>query len=117
MRERANPNGANFYPPLFPSPTAGDGMVVANNLRTGSRQPDAAPSPLRKVSCKICGFFNSLHRVAPSGGDLEGNGAFAGNTLSGSSDDGDLVGEGNLQVGSGCCLCGSKNFSASGAGI
>ena len=113
MIERSDPKGAEFYAPLFPSATAGDGMVVANNLRSGNRQPDAQPSVLRKVHCAQCGFLNSLHRVAPSGGDFNGDGAYAGNTLSGSSNDGDLVGEGNLQVGSGCALCGSKNFSAS----
>jgi len=113
MYERSNPRAADVFPSLFPSPTAGNGLVVANNLRSGIRQPDANPSVLRKVHCTQCGYLNSLHRVAPSGGDENGNGAFAGNTLSGSSDDADLVGEGNLQVGSGCALCGSRNISAS----
>ena len=114
MLERSSEKLADVFPAWFPTPTKGNGFTKANNLRPGKRQPDANPSPLRKVSCKQCGFLNSLHRVASSGGDLSGDGGFAGNALSGTSAAGDLVGEGNIQGGAGCALCGSKNF-ASGA--
>lgn len=87
-------------------------MVAANNARPGVRQPDAQPSQRRKLHCKQCGFLCDKSRQVSSGGDLNGDGAFAGNVLSGSSDGGDLVGEGTIQAGAGCPLCGSKNFAS-----
>lgn len=100
------------FPAMFPSPTKGNGLVRPNNIRTGGRQPEGVASFLRKVSCAQCGMLNSLNRVSPSGGDLGGDGAFSGNTLSGTSVGFDLQGEGQLQIGSGCSLCGSKNFAS-----
>ena len=112
MLERRSPKAADSFPAMFPSSTKGDGQVRPNNLRTGARQPDAIPSVRRKLPCVQCGFLCDLSRQAPSGGDLAGDGAFSGNTLAGSSDDGDLAGEGNHQAGAGCPLCGSKNFAS-----
>ncbi len=112
MIERSNEQLADVFPAMFPSPTAGKGVVVANNARPGSRQPDASPSIRRKLHCKQCGMLCDLSRQAPSGGDLSGAGAFSGNVLSGSSGLGSLIGEGTLQAGAGCPLCGSKNFAS-----
>jgi hypothetical protein len=112
MIERSSAKLADIFPAMFPSDTKGNGIVRANNARPGSRQPDANPSQRRKLSCRQCGFLCDLSRQAPSGGDLSGDGAFAGNVLSGASDDGDLVGEGQHQAGAGCPLCGSKNFAS-----
>ncbi len=112
MLERRSPRAADTFPAMFPTPTKGNGLVRPNNLRAGSRQPDAAPSIRRKLPCKQCGFLCDTSRQAPSGGDLAGDGAFNGNALSGSSDAGDLQGEGRISVGAGCPLCGSKNFAS-----
>ena len=105
---------ADFFPAVFPTPTKGNGLLRPNNLRNPLNPSITVSSPLRKVSCKQCGYLNSLSRVAPSGGDLGGDGAFSGSTISNTS--AGYSGEGQLQVGSGCALCGSKNFSASRAG-
>ena len=113
MLERYSPRAADTFPAMFPTSTKGDGRVRPNNLRAGIRQPDANPSVRRKIHCRVCGYLCDLSRQAPSGGDLSGQGAFASNALSGTSAAGDLQGEGSLQVGAGCPLCGSKNFSAS----
>jgi len=108
MTWRANKRGPEFRP-IFPSPTAGDGILRPNNARTGKNQPNAKPSPRRKVKCKICGFLADLSRHDNSGGSLEGSGAL-GNFTSHSSDSN--VKEQAYRVGGGCPLCGSKNYGA-----
>jgi hypothetical protein len=112
MLERRVPGATNMFPAMFPTPTKGNGLVRPNNLRSGKNQPDALPSIRRKLHCKQCGFICDKSRQTPSGGDLSGDGAFAGNTLSGTSAGFDLQGEGQHQAGAGCPLCGSKNFAS-----
>ena len=111
MYERA----ADFFPAMFPTPTKGDGLLRSNNLRNPRNPSITISSPRRKVSCLQCGHPCDLSRQAPSGGSLDGNGAFAGVTVDSDTSAG-YSGEGNLQVGAGCPLCGSKNFAASRAG-
>ncbi len=99
---------------MFPTPTRGSGLLRANN-RPAPRNPSITlDSPRRKVGCLQCGFPCDLSRQIPSGGDEGGEGAFSGVTIE--STDAGYSGEGNLQTGSGCPNCGSKNFSASRAG-
>ncbi len=100
---------------MFPTATAGSGLVRANNLFSPKNPSINVESPRRKMPCKQCGFLCDLSRQAPSGGDLGGDGAFAGSTIDDDTSAG-YSGEGNLQAGAGCPLCGSKNFSASRAG-
>ena len=114
MLERANPRASDVFPAMFPTPTAGDGRVRQNNLRKPTKQPKAIHSERMKMSCRQCGFICDLSRQAPSGGDLGGDGAFA--SISITSTSAGYSGEGQLSSGSGCPLCGSKNFSASRAG-
>lgn len=105
---------ADFFPAVFPTATAGRGELRANN-RLAPRNPSLTiDSPRRKMSCRQCGFLCDLSRQAPSGGDLGGDGAFAGSTIE--LTDAGYSGEGNLQAGSGCPMCGTKNFAASRAG-
>lgn len=111
IKERAS---ADFFPAMFPTPTAGDGLLRSNNLRNPRNPSITIESPRRKLSCRQCGFICDLSRQAPSGGDLGGDGAFAGAAITSTS--AGYSGEGNLQVGAGCPFCGSKNFSASRAG-
>ncbi len=105
---------ADFFPATFPTSTAGSGRLRANNLLAPRNPSLTIDSPRRKMSCKQCGFLCDLSRQAPSGGDLGGDGAFAGSTITSTS--AGYSGQGNLQAGSGCPLCGSKNFAASRAG-
>lgn len=105
----------DFFPPMFPTPTRGNGLLRSNNLRNPRNPSITESSPRRKVSCKICGFLCDLSRQAPSGGSLDGDGAFSGVTVASDTSAG-YSGEGNLQVGAGCPLCGSRNFAASRAG-
>lgn len=115
MFHRASKDAADFFPPMFPTPTAGSGQLRANNRRPPRNPSLNIDSPRRKVPCRQCGFLCDLSRQAPSGGDLGGDGAFAGVTVDADTSAG-YSGEGNLQTGAGCPLCGSKNFSASRAG-
>ena len=101
---------ADFFPAMFPTSTAGSGLLRPNNRRAPLNPSITISSPRRKVSCKQCGHPCDLSRQAPSGGDLGGDGAFAGSTTTSTS--AGYSGEGNLQVGGGCPLCGSRNFSA-----
>lgn len=114
MFERRNPNAADIFPAMFPTSTRGSGLLRPNNRPAPANPSITDISPRRKVSCRQCGFLCDLSRQAPSGGDMGGDGAFTGNVLSGSGSS--LRGEGTLAVGSGCPLCGSKNFAASRAG-
>ena len=103
------------FAPMFPTSSKGSGLLRPNN-RPAPRNPSInLDSPRRKVSCQQCGHLCDLSRQTPSGGDDAGNGAFAGATIDSDTSAG-YSGEGNLQVGSGCPLCGSKNFAASRAG-
>ena len=106
---------ADFFPAMFPTATAGSGLLRENNRRAPLNPSITASSPRRKLSCKQCGHPCDLSRQAPSGGDLGGDGAFAGVTVDADTSAG-YSGEGNLQVGAGCPLCGTKNFAASRAG-
>lgn len=105
---------ADLFPAMFPTSTAGSGLLRENNRRAPSNPSITIDSPRRKLSCKQCGHPCDLSRQTPSGGDLGGDGAFAGSIIE--STDAGYSGEGNLQAGAGCPLCGSKNFSASRAG-
>lgn len=106
---------ADFFPAMFPTPTKGSGRIRANNLRRSLNPATNVVSERQKLPCAQCGFLCDLTRQAPSGGDLGGDGAFAGSTIDSDTSAG-YSGEGNIQPGSGCPLCGSKNFSASRAG-
>lgn len=106
---------ADSFHAMFPTPTKGSGLVRSNNLNNPRNPSITVESPRRKLSCRQCGFLCDLSRQSPSGGDLGGDGAFSGVTVDDDTSAG-YSGEGNLQVGSGCPLCGSKNFAASRAG-
>lgn len=105
-------SASEILPAMFPTATAGSGLLRHNN-RPAPRNPSITEiSPRRKVSCLQCGFLADLSRQTPSGGDMGGDGAFSGSTIGADTSMG-YSGEGNLQVGSGCPMCGSRNFSAS----
>ena len=112
MSFKANKRGASFRP-IFPSPTAGDGRMRPNNARPGKEQPDARPSPRRKVRCKNCGFLADLSRHSNDGGSLEGSGA--GGIMTPHDSDSTVL-EQQYRVGAGCPLCHSKNFANVGLG-
>ena len=105
---------ADFFPAMFPTATAGSGQLRSNNQRVPRNPAINVDSPRRKVPCLQCGFLCDLSRQVASGGDLGGDGAFAGATIE--LTDAGYSGEGNHQAGSGCPHCGSKNFAASRAG-
>lgn len=105
---------ADFFPAMFPTATAGSGQLRPNNRRAPINPSINLDSPRRKLSCSQCGFLCDLSRQAPSGGDMGGDGAFAGSTIESTS--AGYSGQGRLAVGAGCPLCGSKNFAASRAG-
>lgn len=108
-------NAADFFPAMFPTSTKGSGELRPNNRRAPHNPSITIESPRRKLSCKQCGHPCDLSRQTASGGDLGGDGAFAGSTIDSDTSMG-YSGEGNHQAGAGCPLCGSKNFSASRAG-
>lgn len=107
MNRKVQRKGADFKP-WFPGPTHGDGRVRPNNARPGKDQPDARPSPRRKVRCRQCGFLADRSRHAADGGSLEGSGAFGAFTT---HDSDSKVQEQNYRAGAGCPLCGSKNYA------
>lgn len=110
MTWRANKRGPEFRP-IFPSLTAGDGIMRPNNARSGKEQPNAKPSPRKKVKCKNCGFPADLSRHDNSGGSLEGSGA-GGDFTAHSSDSN--VKEQAYRVGGGCPHCFSKAYYGGG---
>lgn len=96
----------------FPTATAGDGIIRPNNLRPGKEQPDAKPSPRRKVHCMQCGFLADHSRAANDGGSLDGQGA-GGNITKVDGNDGTIAGDQEYRTGSGCPFCLSRNFGVS----
>jgi len=108
--------GTEGFAPMFPTPTAGDGMLRPNNARPGKHQPDARPSQKRKVHCKNCGFLADLSRDSNDGGNLDPTGA-GGDITKVADGRGNKAGEQAFNQGSGCPLCFSKNISPVHYGI
>lgn len=96
--------------PMFPTPTAGDGIMRPNNARPGKHQPDARPSQKRKVACSKCGFPADLSRYANDGGSLDAQGA-GGNITKVDGGDGLNAGEQKYRAGAGCPCCFSKDIA------
>jgi len=48
---------ADFFPAMFPTATAGSGLVRPNNRRAPRNPSITIDSPRRKVSCRQCGFL------------------------------------------------------------
>jgi len=97
---------------LHPGPNAGDGLVVANNRRTGAGQ--GRGSLKRKVRCKQCGFFVDLNRKDASGGNENGDDfTIAKSAPSGTTSRGDTISDvvGDSDNKGGCGNCGSRNPS------
>jgi len=107
----------------YPSPTAHDGRFRANSARSGKGQ--GRGSPHRFVECKQCGFTVDKTVTDSSGGTESGNGGYGKVTKTAGTGvtnvDSDLytdgtstkypgVGEQTAKKGSGCPMCGSKNF-------
>ncbi len=110
MGFKARRREAGFVP-WFPTQTKGDGRIRPNNARPGKEQPNAKPSPRRKVLCAQCGFPADLSIHASDGGSLEGSGA-GGDFTAHSSDSN--VKEQAYRPGAGCPFCFSKNFAKGG---
>lgn len=102
---------------IWPSDTAGDGLVKSNNANTGDAQGKG--SLLRKAACQLCGFPNDLSAIDHSGGSADGNGA--GSTIatstvsapvSGGGTHTEPIGTQSASRGAGCALCFSKNSTS-----
>ncbi len=96
------------FRPWFPTPTAGDGRIRANNARSGKNQPNARPSAKRKAGCKNCGFPADLAKNVNDGGSFDGDGAGGGFTTHSSDSN---VKEQEYRKGGGCPFCFSRNFA------
>ena len=99
---------------VYPTETAGDGLIRDNNLISGSQQ--GAGSKKLKVKCKQCGFFPDLNRDNSSGGtlaqeDLTITKTTNTITLKGGFTYTENVGERVIPRGYGCPVCGSRNYS------
>lgn len=101
---------------MFPSDSAGDGLLVPNNVITGATQ--GIGSFRRKAHCKQCGFLLDLFRDDTTGGSLDGNGAISvaketrTYVTSGGTTVTEYVGVSSSGKGAGCPHCGSKNGSS-----
>lgn len=103
---------------LYPSSTAGDGRIRRNSARTGRGQ--GRGSSRRMVECRQCGFLCDASKVARGGGTYSGDGGLGpitkttttGTTLAGASLS-ETHGDRSVPAGSGCPMCGSKNWIAS----
>jgi hypothetical protein len=99
---------------MFPSGTAGNGLVRKNSARDGSGQGRGGSKRIGK--CQQCGFPNDFRRIDTSGGDLTGNGSRGpvtvttntGTLLNGETFT-DSYGDATNRKGAGCAVCGSKN--------
>src|SRR3990167_11042607 len=106
-----------MFKTLFPTRTAGNGLVRANSANDGGGQGRA--SSRRRGHCKQCGFVNDFKRIDTSGGDLTGNGSrgpitkssTSGTLLNGNTFT-DTYGDATNRRGAGCACCGSKNSVA-----
>ncbi len=105
----------------YPTPTAGDGKPVKNNLNNGGAQGRA--STKLKAKCRQCGFPNDISKIDHSGGtDSFQNAVSVSSTAVANGQPVNVPGSaavhtenyGNLQwsPGAGCALCGSKNSAA-----
>lgn len=106
---------------IWPTESRGDGIIVANNFRTGAAQGKS--SMIRKAHCRLCGFPNDLVAVDHSGGSIDGLGAGGGITTQvasaplamsavnykGPTTHTENAGTQAFKKGSGCALCFSKN--------
>lgn len=116
MLRRQNDTGA-IGARIFPSPTAGNGLVRKNSRRDGSGQ--GRGSPKRRAPCKQCGFLNDLRSINIGGGNISGDGGLSGvtkstetgTTLAGATITHD-IGTQVVNKGSGCAFCGSQNSAS-----
>ncbi len=101
----------------YPTPTAGDGKPVKNNLYNGGAQ--GRGSTKLKAKCRQCGFPNDISKIDHSGGtDSFQNAVSVSSTATANGQAVNVPGStavhtenyGNLQwsPGAGCALCGSK---------
>lgn len=98
------------FVPMFPTPTAGNGRVVASNRRNGAAQ--GRPSPNKRVSCGACGFAGTdLTKHGNTGGDYNGDGAGGTVTKTAANSDGGPHGDQAYRRGAGCPLCFSPNYA------
>ena len=90
---------------MFPTETAGDGLVRPPYRRAHDGQGRAVST--RRVSCGICGFPGvDTNKHDSGGGSLAGDGAGGIITQQGSGADANQA----YNTGGGCPLCMSKNY-------
>ena len=105
----------SFGTPVWPTPSAGNGKIRPNSLRTGKGQGQS--STRRMCKCKQCGYVFDSARTSTDTGTFEGNGAAgkittsqpSGKTLSGDTVL-DNVGDTSYNRGAGCPFCLAKNI-------
>lgn len=124
--ERKDQAPRAIFEDVYPTPTAGDGQPVKNNLKNGGAQGRA--STKLKAKCRQCGFPNDISKIDHSGGtDSFQNAVSVSSTAVANGQAVNVPGStavhtenyGNLQwsAGAGCALCGSKNSADAHADV
>lgn len=98
-----------MFQDLFPSESAGDGMIRRQYFKRNDGQGQG--TGVQRVSCKNCGFTGcDTSRHDNSGGTLDGNGALGATSVQSGSASDSADGNQAHNKGGGCPLCGSKNY-------